>query len=171
MFFGLSVGSIFILYTPLEPSIYSLGGIFLALGMLIIAKFYDRMMHINIFYKITLFVEIVILFFIAFFLVFNYSYMTAISVYIGYQITFMFGNYLVRMETIALNRSLLLSFVDVAKQKGYLIGLVVSYVFYKLLAASHVNDKQIQVYALHVGLLLLQLVILWMIKKAFKKIN
>ncbi|WP_024955205.1 hypothetical protein [Sulfurospirillum arcachonense] len=169
LFFGVSVGSIFIIYTPLEPSIYSLGGIFLAVGMLFVAKWYDVMMNIRTFYLVTLFVEFVVLVFVSGFLVFNYSYMIALSIYIGYQIVFMFGNYLVRMETIALKKTNMLSLTDVAKQKGYLAGMVIAYVFYKLLEYLHVSDKKLQVYDLHVGLLLLQVVIIYFVFRAFKK--
>jgi len=152
LFFGVSVGSIFILYTPLEPSVYSLGGIFLALSMLFLAKWYDVMMNIKVFYKVTLLVEMIVLIFVGLFLVLNYSYMTALSVYVGYQITFVFGNYLVRMETITLKKTQLLSFADVAKQKGYLFGMIISYLFYKFLEYLNIVDKKIQVYDLHVGL-------------------
>lgn len=169
LFFGLSVGSIFIIYTPLKPSIYSLGGIMLALGMLTIAKWYDVMMNLKVFYKVTLFVEIIVFLFVLFFLIFNYSYMIALSVYMGYQVTFMFGNYLVRMETIALKKTQILSFTDVAKQKGYLFGMIISYLFYKSLEYFNIVDKKIQVYDLHVGLLVLQVCIIILIIKAFKK--
>ena len=169
LFFGLSVGSIFIIYTPLKPSVYSLGGIVLALGMLSIAKWYDLMMNIKVFYKVTLFVEITVLLFVGLFLVFNYSYMIALSVYIGYQVTFMFGNYLVRIETIVLKKTAILSITDVVKQKGYLFGMIISYLFYKGLEYLHVTDKKIQVYDLHVGLFILQIVILILIVKAFKR--
>jgi len=169
LFFGVSVGSIFILYTPLEPSIYSLGGIFLALSMLFLAKWYDVMMNLKVFYKVTLLVEMIVLIFVGLFLVLNYSYMTALSVYVGYQITFVFGNYLVRMETIALKKTQLLSFADVAKQKGYLFGMIISYLFYKFLEYLNIVDKKIQVYDLHVGLLLLQICIVILVIKAFKK--
>ncbi len=39
LFTGISVGSIFIIYTPLSPSVYSLGGIVLAALMLVVAMF------------------------------------------------------------------------------------------------------------------------------------
>jgi hypothetical protein len=169
LFFGVSVGSIFVLYTPLEPSIYSLGGIVLALGMLFVAKWYDYIMNLKSFFYATVFVEAVVLIFVGSFLFFGYSYMIAISIYIGYQLTFMFGSYLVRMETIALKKTAALSFTDVAKQKGYLFGMVISYGFYKLLEYLHVTDKKVQVYDLHVGLFLLQILILYFVFKAFKR--
>jgi len=163
------VGSIFILYTPLEPSIFSLGGIFLAIGMLVLAKFYSKIMNIEAFFYITLFVELVVFAFVVAFLILNYSYMSALLVYLGYQVTFVFGSYLVRMETIALKRTEFISFADVMKQKGYLVGLVLSYLFYKLLDYIGVKDKQIQVYDLHIGLLALEVVIILMIFRSFRK--
>jgi len=168
LFFGVSVGSIFIIYTPLEPSIYSLGGIVLALGMLFVAKWYGYLMNLRAFFYATLFVESVVLIFVGAFLVFGYSYMIAISIYIGYQLTFMLGNYLIRMETIALKKRSILSFTDVAKQKAYLLGMVISYGFYKFLEALHVTNKNIQVYDLHVGLFLLQILILCFVFRAFR---
>jgi len=169
LFLGLSVGSIFVVYSPLKPSIYSLGGIFLALGMMVVAKFYEDIMNIKAFFYITLFVELCVLGFILAFLYLNYSYMSALIVYVGYQVTFLFGSYLVRMETVALKKTALLSFADIAKQKGYLFGLVISYLFYKILDFFDITKKQIQVYDLHFGLFLLELVIIWLVFKSFIK--
>ncbi|MFK5880978.1 MAG: hypothetical protein QM482_02085 [Sulfurospirillum sp.] len=168
LFLGLGVGSIFVLYTPLQPSVFSLGGIFLAVSMLVLAKFYSKIMNIEAFFYITLLVEVVVLLFVSFFLLFNYSYVTALLVYLGYQVTFIFGSYLVRMETIALKKTILISAADVVKQKGYLTGLVFSYLFYKILDYIGVSDKQIQVYDLHIGLLLLEIVIIFTIFRSFK---
>jgi len=169
LFLGLSVGSIFVLYTPLKPSIFSIGGIFLALGMLVVAKFYDKIMNLEAFFYITLFVEFIVLGFVLTFLILNYSYMSALLVYLGYQLTFMFGSYLVRMETLALKKTKIISFADVVKQKGYLAGLVISYLFYKLLNYVGIADKQIQVYDLHVGLFVLEIVIIIFIFRSFSK--
>ncbi len=170
LFLGLSVGSIFVLYTPLSPSIFSLGGIFLAISMLFLAKFYNKIMNIEVFFYITLLVEVVVLLFVSFFLIFNYSYMSALLVYLGYQVTFVFGSYLVRMETIALKKTAIISFADIMKQKGYLVGLVLSYLFYKLLEYLGTTDKQVQVYDLHIGLLALEVVIIFMIFRSFVKV-
>jgi hypothetical protein len=171
LFLGLSVGSVFILYTPLEPSIYSLGGIALALSMLIVAKFYEKMMHLLIFFRITLLVEVVVLVMVGYFLLFSYSYQSALLIYVGYQITFAFGNYLVRAETIFLHKTRLLSMIDVAKQKGYLVGLLLSYGFYKALEFSGIVEKQEQVYLLHFLLLFDQVLIIFLLRKAFAKIG
>ena len=168
LFFGLSVGSIFIIYTPLKPSVYSLGGVFLAISMFVVAKYYEKMINIKIFFQITLFVETIMIILILWFLYFSYSYMTALFVYISYQFTFAFGNYLVRAETIFLYRSKLLSLLDMAKQKGYLIGLLASYIFYKSLEFINITDKQTQVYYIHILLLFLQIIVITLIIKSFK---
>ncbi len=171
-FLGLSVGSIFILYTPLMPSVYSIGGILLALGMLIVAKFYYKILNIDYFYKISLFVELVLLFVITYFLLFSYSYTTAFIVYAGYQVTFTFGSYLVRAETLFLKKSKPIELVDVAKQKGYLLGMLVSYIFYTAVEYFfNMTDKQTQVYVIHYLLLILQVFIIVYLIKSFNKGN
>ena len=168
-FLGLSVGSIFILYTPLMPSVYSIGGILLAIGMLIVAKFYYKILNIEYFYKISLFVELVLLFVVTYFLLFSYSYTTAFIVYAGYQITFTFGSYLVRAETLFLKKSKPIELVDVAKQKGYLLGMLVSYLFYTALEYFlNISDKQIQVYNIHFLLLAFQGLIIFYLIKSFR---
>jgi putative membrane protein len=168
-FLGLSVGSIFVLYTPLMPSIYSIGGILLALAMLIIAKFYYKILNVNYFFKISLFVELVLLGAILYFLLFSYSYASALIFYIGYQITFSFGSYLIRAETLFLKKTKALELVDVAKQKGYLLGMFLAYIFYKLLEDFFlISDKKIQVYDIHFLLLLLELLIIFYLFKSFR---
>ncbi|BCD59854.1 MULTISPECIES: hypothetical protein [unclassified Nitratiruptor] len=165
LFTGLSVGTIFVIYEPLEPSIYSLGGIVLALGMLVIAKFYDVLLNIKRYFQIGLLVEVVILVLVSVFLLYPYTYMTALFVYAGYQLTFMFGAYLVRAETLIVKKALFLTKVDVAKQIGYLGGMVGSYLFYKIIQGS----KQQQVYDLHFLLLLIEIVIIWFFIQSFKR--
>ena len=169
LFLGLSVGSIFILYTPLEPSIYSLGGILLALAMLVLAKLYKTILTIDYFYYISVLVEITMMTLIVYFLVFSYSYMSALLIYIGYQITFVFGSYLVRAETLFLKKTFLLSRLDVLKQVGYLVGMGVSYVFYKMLEYYDITNKQIQVYDLHFLLLGTQFFVFYFLVQAFPK--
>ena len=168
LFTGFSVGTIFVIYAPLKPSIYSLGGILLAIGMLIIAKFYDRLLHIRRYFQIGLLVEVVMLFLVALFLLKPYTYMTALLIYAGYQLTFMFGAYLVRAETLIVKRALFLSKVDIFKQAGYLGGMVGSYLFYKVIEFLGVIDKQRQVYDLHFILLLVEVVIILLFIKSFK---
>jgi len=171
LFLGLSVGSIFTIYAPLKPSIYSIGGIILALAMLLIAKLYKKIMNINYFYKISLAVEVVLLVLICYFLIFSYSYTTALFVYMGYQITFVFGSYLVRAETLFLKRSAILGFVDIAKQKGYLSGMLLSFVFYKALEYLNITQNKIQVYDIHFLLIVVEILIIYFLIKSFKGKN
>lgn len=60
------------------------------------------------------------------------------------------------------------TFTDAAKQKGYLLGMVASYFFYKAIGFLGVIEKQTQVYLLHVGLLCVELLILFLILRAFR---
>ena len=90
--------------------------------------------------------------------------------YIGYQLTFVFGSYLVRAETLVLKEDDILTRVDTAKQIGYLVGMAISYGFYKLLEyAWQVNDQQEQVYKLHFILFAVEVIVITFLVKAFKK--
>tara|TARA_A100001234_G_scaffold213398_1_gene215922 strand:+ start:601 stop:1347 length:747 start_codon:yes stop_codon:yes gene_type:complete len=146
LFLGTSIGSVFIIYSPLEPAIYSIGGIVLALGLMGVALFYEKILNIGYFYIISLFVEIVILAVLISFLIFSYSYEIALCVYIGYQVTFIFGSYLGRVETLLLKKKRILKAVDISKQAGYMIGLLLSYVVFLFIGikASDLNDKKLQ---------------------------
>ena len=169
LFMGLSIGSIFIIYTPLSPSVYSAGGIILALSMLGIAKLYYKILHVEYFYRISLFVELILLFAIAYFLLFGQNYTTALIYYISYQATFTFGSYLVRAETLFLKKPTLLTLVDVVKQKGYLAGMLLSYLFYKLLETLlHVSDKNLQVYDMNIALFIVELAIIMYLLRSFQ---
>ena len=170
LFLGTSVGSIFTIYAPLEPSVYSLGGIFLALGMLFVATLYSKILNINYFYKISLFVELVILSVIIAFLLLSFNYQIALFVYIGYQLTFMFGSYLVRGETLIIKKDRLLTLIDVAKQFGYLLGLGASFIFYKFIEYQfQIIDNQTQVFYIHYFLLLIEIIVIILLVKSFEK--
>tara|TARA_X000000368_G_scaffold382264_1_gene339293 strand:+ start:81 stop:668 length:588 start_codon:yes stop_codon:yes gene_type:complete len=170
LFLGTSVGSIFTIYAPLEPSIYSIGGIILAVGMLLVATLYSKILNINYFYKISLFVELVILSVIIGFLLLSFNYQIALFVYIGYQITFMFGSYLVRGETLLIKKDRLLTFIDVAKQFGYLLGLGASFLFYKFIEYQfQIIDNQTQVFYIHYFLLFIEILVILFLIKSFEK--
>jgi hypothetical protein len=169
-FLGLSMGSIFTIYAPLKPSIYSIGGVVLALGMIIVAKYYEKILNINYFFKISLLVEFVILFVVAFYLFRPYGYMTALLVYSGYQLTFIFGSYLVRAETLILKKDRLLSKVDMAKQVGNLAGMLVSFLFYKALEYGFgITANAQKVYYMHFLLIITEIVIIIFIFRSFKR--
>ena len=169
LFLGLSVGAIFTIYAPLKPSIYSVGGIALALAMLIVARFYHKILTIEWFFRISLLVEFVLLIVMLVFLFSPYTYQTALLVYLGYQLTFVFGSYLVRAETLIAKSDELLTSIDTAKQLGYLIGMGASYLFYKLLEYQGITENKDKVYDLHYLLIAVELFIIFSIFKSFRK--
>lgn len=166
---GLSVGAIFTIYTPLEPSLYSLGGVVLAVGMLLVARLYVHILNALWFFRISLLVEIVLLLVMLYFLLYPYTYQTALLVYIGYQFTFVFGSYLVRAETLLLGEERLLTTLDTAKQLGYLLGMAGAYLFYRLLEYYGLVDNQPQVYYLHYILITVEVIVIFLIIKSFSK--
>ena len=169
-FTGLSIGIIFAIYEPLDPEVYSVGGMVLAGGMLVIAKFYERLLNIKSFYWISLLVETVMLLTVISFLLLEFSLLSALLIYCGYQLTFIFGGYLVRAETLVTQRKELLSKIDVNKQIGYLVGLGASFLFYKMLDMGiEITDKKEQIILLHYFLIILQSIILMLVISSFKK--
>jgi putative membrane protein len=169
-FTGLSIGILFKIYEPLDPKIYSIGGMVLAVAMIVIAKFYEKLLNIQSFYRISLFVEAVMLLTVISFLVLGYSLTSALVIYCGYQLTFIFGGYLVRAETLVTHRKELLSKIDMLKQTGYLVGLGASFLFYKVLDMGlEITVPNDQIIVLHYVLILLQSVILLLVISSFKK--
>lgn len=159
LFAGLSIGSVFVIYMPLEPYIYSIGGLFLAVASLYIAKFYVKLIKYPYFRGINMGAEVLMVFVIVYFLISPSGYVSALLFYAGYQVVFAFGSYIYRAETLLLGRKLLLRSADVAKQKGYIVGLIFSFVYFKGIEYI-VSDKIWQVYYLHIFLLVLQVVII-----------
>jgi hypothetical protein len=170
LFLGVSVGAIFTLYAPLEPSVYSLGGVLLALGMLFVARMYSYILNAEWFFRISLFVEVVLLFALLYFLYHAYSYQTALLMYVGYQVTFVFGSYLIRAETLLLKTDSLLTKLDTVKQLGYLLGMGLSYIFYKVMITYGIKSHQTQVYDLHFLLLGIEIIVIFLVFKSFKKV-
>ena len=169
-FTGLSVGILFAIYQPLDPSIYSVGGMVLAGAMLVIAKFYDKLLNIKSFFQISLLVEAVMLLTIITFLLLEYSLTSALLIYMGYQLTFIFGGYLVRAETLVAKDKELLGKIDVNKQIGYLVGLAASYLFYKALEYGfEITDSKTQIGILHYFLVSLQALIILLLIASFTK--
>ena len=72
-------------------------------------------------------------------------------VYIGYQITFIFGSYLGRVETLLLKEKSILKAVDISKQAGYMVGLLLSYIIFLFIGikATDLNDGNIQINETH----------------------
>ena len=168
-FTGLSIGILFTIYEPIEdPSTYSIGGMVLAIGMLILARFYEKILNIKKFFQISLFVEIVMLITLFTFLLLKYSLTSALLIYCGYQLTFIFGNYLVRAETLVANNKEFLGKIDINKQVGYLIGLGASFIYYKILEFGfNISDSKIQIQILHYFLVSLQSLIIILLITSF----
>ncbi|GHS87684.1 hypothetical protein FACS189487_04300 [Campylobacterota bacterium] len=163
LFGGLSLGAIIGIYSSLRPQIFSAGGFLLAIGSIIVALFYSRIMNIKAFFIVTLIAESVILF-AAFLVVFDpSSWQIACAIYICYQITFLFGGYLIRAETLFLNNVAVLSRVDAFKQIGYIIGLAASYIFYELTDLSKIGE----IWLLHIYLVSLQTLTIVCVLRAF----
>ena len=138
--------------------------------MLLVATLYSKILNINYFYKISLFVELVILSVIIAFLLFSFNYQIALLVYIGYQVTFMFGSYLMRGETLILKKDRILTLVDMAKQFGYLVGLLLSFLFYKGIEYQfQIIDNQTQVFYIHYLLLFIELLVVIFLIRSFEK--
>ena len=172
-FTGLSIGILFTIYQPLsDPSIYSLGGIVLATAMLVIAKFYDKLLNIRKFFQISLGVEIIMLFTLLLFMILQYTFTSALLVYMGYQLTFIFGGYLVRAETLVAKDKEFIGRIDINKQLGYLLGLGLSFLFYKALEYGfNITDAKIQINILHYFLVVLQTIIILLLANSFRSKN
>ncbi len=169
LFTGLVGGSVFTVYASLSPATFSIGGIMLAAGLMGMAYLYHRLMRLERFYRLSLAAELVMLAMIGYFLLFSASPATALVVYAAYQLSFMLGGYLVRAETHFARKARIMGWIDVAKQQGYLAGLLLSYGFYTLLEHVGYSDAQTQVYALHLLLLPLEGAVLILLVKAFSR--
>ena len=104
------------------------------------------------------------------FLLYKISFFSAITIYCLYQLTFVFGGYLVRAETLVANEKEYLGKIDVFKQIGYLIGLTFSYIFYKYLEhILYISDINQQIESLHYPLIILQLMVITSLVLSFNK--
>lgn len=168
LFTGAVGGSVFTIYGALNPSTFSVGGIILALGLMGMAYIYHHLMQLNYFFLISLGAEMIMLLMIGFFLLFPQYQMTALIVYGAYQLSFIFGGYLVRSETHFARKARMMGWIDIAKQQGYLAGLLSSWLFYKGLEYYGVRTAISQVYWLHVVLLVLELVVILLLLIAFR---
>ena len=170
IFLWLSVGAVFVLYTPLSPSIFSAGGIGLALGTVLVATQYRRILVPIWFYRLSLLVEFTTFTGVAAVLLLPLDLTLALFIYIGYQITFALGGYLVRCETLLMVSVDQLRKLDVAKQAGYLVGMAAAWAVYAGLAAfAGVEDRGAQVVALHWPLLATEAAVIAALLLAFNQ--
>ncbi len=170
VFLGLSVGAVFVLYTPLSPAVFSAGGLGLALGTLIVATQYRRILVPAWFFRLSIAVELVTLSGVTAVLALPIALPLALFVYIGYQITFSLGNYLVRCETLLMGSVEQLRQLDIAKQAGYLLGMAAAWAIYTGL--EHwlmVSEETAQVVSLHWVLWGLEVMVLGALWGAFNR--
>lgn len=159
-----------VIYQPLgeDMSIHSIGGIFLACAMIAVAKFYEKILNIRKFFQISMIIELIMLVTVLFFMTMKPNFTSAILIYSGYQITFIFGGYLVRAETLVVEDKKILAKVDINKNTGYLIGLAFSFMFYKTLEYTFkIEDATTQINILHYFLLILQSSIIMILARSF----
>ncbi len=168
IFTGMAGGSVFIIYGSLSPSIFSLGGIALAVALMLIAYYYHKLMDIRKFFYLSMMAEIVMLVMVCYFLLFSHHIATSLIIYIFYQLSFMLGGYLIRAETHFAKRARLMGYIDAAKQKGYMAGLALSWIFYNILEYYAITDSMQQVYRLHFILLFIEIVIIATLFRSFR---
>jgi hypothetical protein len=170
LFLGLSIGAIFVLYTPLSPAVFSAGGIGLALGTLVIATQYRRILVAGWFFRLSLGVELVTLSGVTAVLLFPLELPLALFIYIGYQVTFSLGNYLVRCETLLMVSVDQLRKLDVAKQAGYLLGMGSAWAVYASLERfAGVDERVDQVISLHWALAVIEILVVIALWQAFNR--
>lgn len=168
LFTGVVGGAVFTMYASLSPSTFSIGGVALALGLLIMAYFYHLLMKLQQFFIFSLIAELAMVVSIGYFLLFPKHILTALVVYGAYQLSYVFGGYLLRAETHFARHVRIMGWIDVAKQQGYLAGLLLSYGFYKLLESYGIDEAHTQVFALHFLLLPLEIGIIILLVRGFR---
>lgn len=170
LFLGLSIGAVFTLYEPLSPATFSAGGVGLALATMVIATQYHRIFDPWWFFRLSLGVEVIILLGVIGVLIYPIEQPLALFIYLGYQVTFALGSYLVRCETLLVVEQRRLTQLDVTKQIAYLIGMGASWAAY-LMMENHfaVVDKAAQVVAIHGPLLVVEAAVIACLVLAFSR--
>jgi len=170
LFMGLSIGSVFTLYAPLSPATFSAGGIGLALATLIIATQYHRLFNRDWFFRLSFLVECVILLGVIAVLLLPIDQQLAMFVYLGYQLSFAFGGYLVRYETLLIARDQDLKTLDVAKQIAYLVGMGLAWIIYQTLESYwSVSTADGQIQRLYSLLVVVEIAVLCALARSFPR--
>ena len=122
------------------------------------------------FFRLSIAVELITLSGVTAVLVLPIALPLALFVYVGYQITFSLGNYLVRCETLLMGSVEQLRQLDIAKQAGYLLGMAAAWAIYTGL--EHwlmVSEETAQVVSLHWVLWGLEVLVLAALWRAFNR--
>ena len=170
MFTGIAIGSYVVQYEPIKIDDFPIMGIIFAVLTIPISLLYQRILTIDYFFRFLLLVELIMLIWITLFLISPYSYQIALLIYIARNITFLFGDFLGRAETLFLKKKRILSSIDVIKQIGSICGMILSVLIYKYLEDVYlISDNQTEVYYIHFILIVLQILIVISVFKSFKK--
>ena len=171
LFLGVGIGSYISQYNPIKISEIAVLGILFSVLSILIAKLYTKIMFQKYFYIILLFVEFVMLFWMTFFLIFEFSYKIALLIYISRSVTFLFGDYLGRAETHLMKPKQIFSFIDINRQMGMIFGMIIAVMFYYILEKVYfISDNQSQVYYIHFFLYIIELLIIYLLVKSFRKV-
>ena len=163
LFLGVGIGSYVSQYQPIKISEIALLGILFALLSIIIAKVYHKIIYEKYFFIISLFIEIIMLFWIFIFLIFPFSYKIALLIYVCRSITFLFGDYLSRTETYLFKKKKIFSFIDINRQTGLIIGMIFAVGFYYVLEHFFaITDNQTLVYYIHFILIFIEIGIIYL---------
>ena len=172
LFLGAGIGSYITQYQPIKITEIAILGIIFALLSIVIAKLYHKIIYKRYFFQISLFVELVMVFWMLFFLILEFSYKIALLIYIARSITFLFGDYLQRSETHLFRKKKLFSFIDVNRQMGSIIGMLLAVIYYFTLEHYFgIIENQELVYYIHFILLVIELLIIYFLIKSFNKVK
>ena len=170
MFFGISIGSYVTQYKPIKIEDFPVMGIAFSILTIPVALLYKKIMTLDYFFIILLIVESIMLFWMIFFLLDPFSYSVALLIYISRNIIFLFGDFLGRAETLFIRKTDILSKIDMIKQIGSILGMIISVFFYKWIESSFlIFDNQTKVYYIHYLLLFLQITIIFLVVKSFRR--
>ena len=172
LFLGAGIGSYITQYQPIKITEIAILGIIFALLSIVIAKLYHKIIYKRYFFQISLFVELVMVFWMLFFLILEFSYKIALLIYIARSITFLFGDYLQRSETHLFRKKKMFSFIDVNRQMGSIIGMLLAVIYYFTLEHYFgIIENQELVYYIHFILLVIELLIIYFLIKSFNKVK
>ena len=157
------------LMAPLPPEAFSIGPLAFALGPLLVALGYSRLLNLPWFFRISVSVEVIALLSVVAVLLYPQSFLLAAGVYLGFQLALIFGNYLVRLETLVIAKE---SFkpVDIGKTLGALAGALFALGFYQWARTwLGTDDSLVLIQYLHYPLLIVPLSNLTLLLASFDR--
>ena len=157
------------LMAPLPPEAFSIGPLAFALGPLLVALGYSRLLNLPWFFRISVSVEVIALLSVVAVLLYPQSFLLAAGVSLGFQLALIFGNYLVRLETLVIAKE---SFkpVDIGKTLGALAGALFALGFYQWARTwLGTDDSLVLIQYLHYPLLIVQLSNLTLLLASFDR--